>query len=139
MISDIITRLERPGVFAQVDLAEDMDALMRGTARPSGTVFVMPYRESADPNGLATGFRQRVSVQIVTAIIMRINDDPRGASRARALETYRHAVECALIGQTPAGAATPLELIGGEGSALTDNVSLYVQTWETTRYIVKGP
>lgn len=38
----------------------------------SGTVIVMPLREAAEPNVLATGgHRQRVRVQFLTGIVIR--------------------------------------------------------------------
>lgn len=135
MISAIIERLEATRIFAGVELAEDLDAMMRGTGKANGTLFVMPYREMATQNSLSTGFRQKIDVQIVTAFILRRQDDPRGARRAASFDRFKAAVEQALAGWEPPGMAAPLELIGGEGSSLGDNVSIYAQTWETNRYL----
>lgn len=120
-----------------VEIAEDVDAMTdRAGTVESGTVILMPYREAAEPNVLATGgHRQRVRVQFLTGIVIRHYDDAMGAARAKAFDSLKAAVEAALTGWEPDPYAEPCSLVAGESSPVTTGVSIYVQTWETARYL----
>lgn len=120
-----------------VEIAEDVDALAdQAGLVESGTVILMPLREAAEPNVLATGgHRQRVRVQFLTGIVIRQYDDALGAGRAQAFDALKGTVEAALTGWEPEPYAEPCSLVGGESSPVTTGVSIYVQTWETARYL----
>lgn len=137
MLTAVHQRLGETSLFAAVEIAEDIDALVaRAGLIDSGSVIVMPFRERADPNALATGgHRQRVTVQFLTGIVIRQHDDAMGAERAAAFGAYKAAVEAALAGWEPDGTYDPCELIGGESSPISSGVSIFVQTWETTRFL----
>ncbi|MFB2531029.1 hypothetical protein ACEYYA_02565 [Paracoccus sp. p3-h83] len=120
-----------------VAIAEDIDILTDMCGRvESGSVVIMPFREQADPSPLASGgFRQRVAVHFVTAIVIRTFDDLLGAERALQFDGHRRRLEQALAGWEPPGATSPCQLVGGESSAITTGVSVFTQTWETARFL----
>lgn len=135
MIADRLTTAA-PGLAA-IEIAEDIDAMAdRAGLVESGSVIVMPLRERADPNSLASGgHRQLVTEQFLTGIVIRQYDDAMGASRAMAFDTFKASVEAALAGWQPADHVLPCSLVGGESSPVTAGVSIYVQTWETARFL----
>lgn len=138
MLQLILDRLIANSVgLTTVEIAEDIDAMSdRAGVVESGSVIVMPLREAAEPNVLATGgHRQRVRVQFLTGIVIRQYGDTMGAERALAFDTYKAAVEAALTGWEPDPFAEPCSLVGGESSPVATGVSIYVQTWETARYL----
>lgn len=119
-----------------VKTAEDLDLLEKATAASHGSVFVIPYRERAGEAQLTTGLhRQLVAVQFLTAFIVRRHADALGAQRAAEFDGLKAEIEAALAGWEPARGFGPCELVGGEGTPLGNGVSVYVQTWETTRYL----
>ena len=120
-----------------VEIAEDIDAMAdRAGTVESGSVIVMPLREAAEPNILATGgHRQRVRCQFLTGIVIRHYDDAMGGERAKSFDSLKASVEAALTGWQPDPYAEPVSLVAGESSPVTTGVSIYVQTWETARYL----
>lgn len=138
MLQLIVTRLlsAAPGLTA-VEIAEDIDAMAeRAGLVESGTVIVVPLREAAEANALATGgHRQLVRAQFLTGIFIRHYDDAMGAVRAQAFDHCKLAVETALAGWTPDAFAEPCNLIGGESSPVSTGVSIYAQTWQTARFL----
>ncbi|TCM84783.1 phage tail terminator protein [Rhodovulum steppense] len=137
MIGAVVQRLVSAAPeLAGVEVAEDVEALAKGTAAAHGTCFVIPYRERARPNQIATGgYRQLVQTQILTAFVVRHHNDARGAERAAMFDGLKRAVEVALAGWLADECENPFELVGGESSPLATGVSIYVQTWETTRFL----
>ncbi|WP_411037634.1 hypothetical protein [Shinella sp. BYT-45] len=137
MIQDVITRLETAAPsLAAVLSAEDIDALTKGTAPKSGTVFVMPYRERAEENPFASGkFRQLVHVQLLTALVIRRHDDTKGGGKAVSFDTRKLEIETALAGWSSDPRNKPFELVAGQAASLGNGASVYVQTWQTTRYL----
>lgn len=138
MLQLIVARLAAASpAFAQVEIAEDIDAMAdRAGMLDSGAVIVMPLRERAEPNDLATGgHRQRVAVQFLTGIVIRHLDDAMGATRAQAFDGLKMTVEAALAGWEPDDGSEPCELVAGESSPIQTGVSIYVQTWETARFL----
>lgn len=136
MLTEIRERLIDTGAFISVEIAEDVDALVaRAGMVETGSVIVMPFRERANPNALASGgHRQRVVVQFLTGIVLR-NYDAMGAERAVAFDDLKAATELALAGWEPAAPFEPCELVGGESSPISKGVSIFVQTWETARFL----
>ncbi len=119
-----------------VEIAEDLDALVAGTAAKSGTAFVVPFRERAKPNSRSMGGHlQLVQVQFVVAFVIQQHSDAKGAARARAFDSFKTDIEQALAGWQPEEAEEPFELVGGESSSLGNNRSVYAQTWETSRFL----
>jgi hypothetical protein len=120
-----------------VEIAEDIDAMAdRAGLVESGTLILMPLREAAEPTVNATGsHRQRVRFQFLTGIVIRHYDDAMGAERAKAFDKMKRDVEFALTGWEPDPYADPCSLVAGESSPVTTGVSIYVQTWETARYL----
>ena len=137
MIELIRQRLEdQTTTLTSVDVAEDLDALAAGTSAPSGTGFVVPYRERARPNTRATGgHRQLVEVQGVIAFLIRVHGDAKGSERARQFDAHKTDIESAMAGWAPFDESNPFDLVGGESTSLGNGVSIYAQTWETTRYL----
>lgn len=138
MLAGILTHLndslpaER---WAGVDIAEDVDALADMAGRiDDSSAIIMPFRERAGPNPVATGgFRQRVETQFAVGIVIRNYDDTMGETRATRFDALKKDVETALAGWQPPGCTEPCELIGGESSPISKGVSIYVQTWATAR------
>lgn len=122
--------------FAGVEIAEDIDALAaRAGQVNSGTVIVMPWKERAGAQTLATGgYRQAVETQFAVGIVIRHYDELMGGDRAVQFDTLKASVEAALAGWEAVG-FSPCELIGGESSPISTGVSIYVQTWTTTRFL----
>jgi len=137
MISLIRQHLEDTALLlASVEVAEDLDVLAQGTSSPHGTAFVVPYRERAKPNTRATGgHRQLVETQVAIAFLIRVHGDARGAKRAEAFDEFKGDIEQAMAGWEPHPDSKPFELVSGEGTPLPNNTSVYIQTWETTRYL----
>lgn len=123
--------------WTDVHVAEDVDELTRLAGQvDSGSAIVMPFRERAGPQALATGgFRQRVEIQFAVGIVLRIYDQMMGAERATRFDSMKLELEAALAGWEPAGASEGCELIGGESSPVATGVSIYVQTWATARFL----
>ncbi len=138
MLADIHDRLKMAASppFADVYIAEDIDAFSeRAGLVDSGSVIIMPWRERAEGQALATGgHRQRVEAQFAVGIVIRHYDAMMGGDRAVQFDTYKTALEQLLAGWEPQG-AEPCELIGGESSAVATGVSIYVQTWATARFL----
>lgn len=141
MLQEIIDHLKSEApLLVDVRPAEDIDAVMRGTAPQSGMAFVLPYRERADPNELLTGgFRQKVAVQLLVAFVVRRHDDARGGKKAVVFDEYKTAIEDALAGWEPASAEDPLELVSAQAAPLGNSTTIYVQTWETSRFLKGKP
>ena len=58
-----------------------------------------------------------------------------GAERAKAFDALKGTVEAALTGWEPDPDAEPCSLVAGESSPVTTGVSIYIQTWETARFL----
>lgn len=137
MIEAAVDRLEQLATaFSSVSVAEDLDALAAGTAPAHGSCFVVPYRERAQPNKQGYGdFRQKVFVQFFVAFVVRHHGDVRGKERARAFDAFKRSAEEALAGWEYQPGSDLCALVNGEGTALGNGASVYVQTWETTRFL----
>lgn len=137
MLQLIVARLRTLPTLVEVAIAEDLDAMeARAGTVESGSVIVMPLREAAEPNALATGgHRQLVRTQFLTGVVIRHYDDAMGEERALAFDSYKAAVEAALTGWEPESFAEPCNLVAGESSPVTTGVSIYVQTWQTARFL----
>ncbi len=122
--------------LTEVIIAEDIDAMGEEAGRvESGTVIVTPFRERAEPSPLMTGgHRQRVEVQFLIGLVIRNHEGDFGAARAQAFDAPKASIEAALAGWEPDG-FDPISLVGGESSPIGDGVSIYVQTWETARFL----
>lgn len=146
MLSEILARLEAelPGErWSGVDIAEDVDALAERAgqvANELGTAIIMPWRERAGEQALATGgFRQRVEVQFAVGAVVRIYDPLMGAARALRFDQLKADMEAALAGWEPPSGEEPCELVGGETSPIETGVSIHVQTWATARFLTGEP
>ncbi|MFB2553341.1 phage tail terminator protein [Ensifer soli] len=137
MINAVIARLkDRAPELADVLPAEDVDAIGKGPAPRNGTVFVLPYREQAEPNELAMGgFEQRVLVQILTAFVVRRHDDAKGGRRVLDFDAIKAAIEGAIAGWAVSPGNDLFELVAGQAGSLGNGVSIYVQTWQTSRVL----
>lgn len=136
LLDFVKARLEdRAPALASVEVVEDIEALARGTAAGSGATFIVPYRESASDNPLFGSFRQLVRVEFLVAFQIRIADDSKGTARVAAFREIKGQIEAALAGWQPDPEAEPIALVGGQGGRLTTNVSTYIMTWETTRFL----
>lgn len=119
-----------------VEVIESVEVLAEVTAYKTGSTFVIPYRERAKPNTRATGGHlQEVQAQIVVAFLVRNVSDGTGAARAKQFDGYKTDIEAALAGWEPDFVTSAFELVGGESTALSKGVSLYAQTWETSRFL----
>lgn len=135
MIQTIINRLKAETTLT-IEAAEDMDALTKGTAARSGTAFVLPYRERAEPNELAAGgFRQLVTVQFLVAFLIRQHGDAKGGKKVLQFDAMKAEIEAALAGFSLSADADPTELVAAQAAPIGNGVSVYVQTWQTSRYL----
>ncbi|RCW77814.1 phage tail terminator protein [Paracoccus lutimaris] len=140
MLTAIVTRLRSellPAETPDVVLVEDIDELSNYAGQvESGSVIVVPFREQASAQSLATGgHRQRVALQFLTGVVIRHYDNLMGAERAVQFDGHVRRIEAALAGWEPAGAISPCALVSGESSPIEKGVSIYVQTWETARFL----
>lgn len=137
MISAVIARLKAAAPdLTDVLSAEDLDAIVKGVAPRSGTVFVIPYREQAEPNELGMGgFEQLVHAQILVALVIRRHDDSKGTKRALDFDTAKLAIEQALAGWSIDPRGDLFELVSAQAAPLGNGVTVYVQTWQTSRYL----
>ncbi|MCW5711267.1 hypothetical protein [Shinella sp.] len=135
MLLAVFDRLASHAVgLASVDVAEDLDAIMSGTAPANGACFVVPSRERADPNRLGMGsFRQVVTEQVYVAFVVRHHGDVKGRARAEQFKGFKTAIEGALAGWSHDPYCLPFSLVNGEGTSVGNNVTVYVQTWQSTR------
>lgn len=138
MLTPIFQRLVDSAKFVAVEIAEDVEAISgRATAADDGTVFLVPYRERAMPPRAATGgHRQKIDEQFIIVIVFRQHDDPRGSERVMRFDSVKNEVEQLLAGWSPGEGRDPCALASGEGSGLPNSVSLYIQTWQTSRYLI---
>lgn len=137
MINAVIARLksEAPELSA-VLAAEDLDALGKGTAPRDSTAYVIPYRERAEPNELgAGGFEQHVLVQILVAFVVRRHDDAKGGKRVADFDGMKHAIEQAIAGWSVDPRGQLFELVAAQAAPLGNGVTVYVQTWQTSRFL----
>ncbi len=138
MLQAVVDRLrEKVPTAPAVIMAEDLDAVVQGLQRDTGTIFVIPFRERAKPNSLATHFRQIVSEQVLVAVLLRHHGDELGTMKVEQFSPTKDEIEKALAGWEPDGAADPMELVGGEGTPIGNGVTVYIQTWETSRFLTK--
>ena len=140
MLADIHDRLRLslPGErWDTVAVAEDIDVMSALAGQlPDRSLIIMPWRERAGAQQLATGgFRQRVEVQFATGIVIREYDQFMGGDRALRFDEMKRDVEAALAGWEPPSGGEPCELVGGESSPVTKGVSIFVQTWATARFL----
>lgn len=141
MLNLIYQRLLGSGRFASVDIAEDVESVSgRATAADDGALFVVPYRERALPVRYATGGHiQKIDATFIIVLVLRQHDDPRGANRALRFDGFKADIEQTLAGWVPAEGSDPYALASGESAALTIGVSLYIQTWTTSRFLIGAP
>ncbi len=137
MLDLIFARLDGSGQFAQVEICESLQEIVGvAPALDDGSLVLVPWQEQAAPNRNATGLhRQRVVFRFVTGIVLRRHDDPRGAERAQAFGAYRKTVEDLLAGWQPSAGSDSCSLVGGETTGLGNGVSIYAQTWATSRFL----
>lgn len=138
MLGTIIDRLTSAAVppLRSVAGAEALGALKEGTAPRHGDTFVIPFRQSAEPNSLAAGgFRQRVDVAFLVAIVIRRADDAKGGERASSFDEFQSVVEGALAGWEPTPDSIPCELVESNAGAGGSGVTWLVSTWRTDRYL----
>jgi hypothetical protein len=137
MLALVYNRLHDDGPFTAVQVVEDVESIVgKAVAADDGTVFVVPYRERARPARNATGgHSQFVQVQFVTVLLIREHGDPQGSARALRFEARKHEIEQLLAGWQPSPGSDSVALVGGESSGLGNGVSIYAQTWETSRFL----
>lgn len=137
MIQEVIDRLATMAPsLAAVLPAEELSALTQGVAPKSGTAFVIPYREQAEPNEFAAGkFRQFVAVQLLVAFVVRRHDDAKGGKKAGAFDTFKGEIEAALAGWSISPEDDLFELVSAKSAPISTGVTAYVQTWQTSRYL----
>lgn len=137
MINEIIDRLKlmAPSLVS-VSSAEDLEAVSKGTAARNGAAFVVPFADDAEMNGFSSGgFSQRIEVRVLIAFIIRRHDDAKGAKRATDFDAFKAEIEAAMAGWVIDPDGDPFELVSGRASSLGNGVTIYVQTWKTSRYL----
>ncbi|HAE47587.1 hypothetical protein [Tistrella sp.] len=136
MIDLVYARLTgATSTFSSIEVVESIEAITKAVQSPSGTLFIAPGPETAEMSRTSGVHRQLVRVDIVTAIIVRIADDVRGAARAQRFAHYKADLEAALAGWQPTPQSEPMNLFASDGGTLSGTVSVYLQTWRTTRYL----
>lgn len=139
MINETIARLKAnaPGL-TDVLPAVDLEAIKQGVAPRHGTTYVLPYREKGEPIEQSTGgFRQLVAVQLLVAFVVRKHDDAKGGKKALDFDGLKITIEDALAGWAVAPENDLFELVAAQSASLGNGASVYVQTWQTSRYIRK--
>ncbi|WP_299165797.1 hypothetical protein [uncultured Tateyamaria sp.] len=122
-----------------VEIVESVEQMADATGRATGAAFVVPFRERAKANSRTTGGHlQEVTVQYLVAFLVRNYADDTGAARVSQFDRFKTDIEAALAGWQPDEANDPFELVTGESTGLGNGVSLYVQTWETSRFLTGG-
>lgn len=137
MIAETIARLEaKAPSLVSVKPLEELDALSKGTAPASGSAFVLPYRERAEPNiyGMG-GFQQIIHVQFLVAFILRKHDDASGGKKLLTHDLLKSEIEAAIAGWQVTEYSEPCALVAAQASPLGNGVTAYVQTWQTTRLL----
>lgn len=139
MIEAIVQRLQTTAQqLSSVGVAEDLEAIAKGVAPKNGATFVLPFSDRPEPNAYGTGaFSQRVEVQFLVAFVVRRQDDVSGAKRVGNFTTLRNDIEGAIAGWAPGEENDLCELAAGRSASLGNGVTVYVQTWRTSRYIRK--
>nr|WP_292835651.1 hypothetical protein [Mesorhizobium sp.] len=138
MIAEVMARLEaKAPSLTSIGAAEDLEAISRGTAPANGAAFVLPFQDRPSPNEYMTGgFSQRVEVLLLVAFVLRRADDARGAQRAGSFDLFKGEIEAALAGWAPDPEKNDeFELAAGRSASMGNGVTVYVQTWRTSRYI----
>lgn len=140
MLSEIRARLTAmlsSQIWDRIEVAEDIDAVSDLAGQlESGSLIIAPWRERASDQSLVSGgFRQRIATQFLTGVVIRHYDDFLGEARALQFDTYLRELETALAGWEPPSAISPCQLVSGESSPVISGVSIYVQTWETARFL----
>jgi len=141
MLQDIINRLKAnaPSLTAVLP-AEELDAITKGVAPRGGMTFVLPYRERGEPNEIGMGaFRQSIQVQFLVAFVIRRHDDNSGGKKALTFDLVKMEIEAALAGWAPSRENDRCELVSAQASPLGNGVSIYVQTWQTSRFLEVRP
>lgn len=140
MINEVIARLKThaPGL-TDVLPAVDLEALKQGVAARHGTAYVLPYREKGEPTEQSTGgYRQFVAVQLLVAFVVRKHDDVKGGKKVLDFDGLKTSIEGALAGWAVAPQNDLFELVAAQAGSLGNGASVYVQTWQTSRYIRKA-
>lgn len=138
MIGAIVERLEAMApALTSIGVAEDLEALSRGTAPKNGAAFVLPFQDRPSENAyMSGGFSQRIEVLLLVAFVIRRSDDAKGAQRAGSFDLFKGEIESALAGWSPDPDNHDLfELAAGRSASLGNGVTVYVQTWRTSRYL----
>lgn len=137
MLQLFVARLQAANLFTAVAAAEAVEMLVGlAPAADDGTVFVVPYRERARaPRRVTGGHQQLVEVQMITVMVIRQHDDPLGTDRARRFDAFKAQVEGVLAGWQPSPGSDVVALVGGDAQSLGNGVSIFVQTWQTTRFL----
>lgn len=68
-------------------------------------------------------------------IVLRRHGDPQGAERAIAFDAHRKKLEALLAGWEPSEDHDCCDLVGAEVTGLGNGVSIYAQTWQTSRIL----
>lgn len=125
------------GGFPAVEVAEEINAIVgRATAIADGAVILVPVRERAAPQRNATGGHlQAVSFQFAVVTLFREHGDPRGEKRALRFDGRKEQLEGLLAGWRPSEEIDCCALVSGEAMPMGNGVSLFVQIWQTTRYL----
>lgn len=137
MIGAVIDRLSSAtDCLASIQPAEDLEALSRGVAPHNGATYVLPFQDRPEPNVYgAGGFSQRIEVQILVAFVLRHAGDAKGGKRIGSFDRFKDAIEGALAGWSPSEHSDPFELAAGRAASMANGVTIYVQTWRTSRYL----
>ncbi len=138
MIGDVVDRLETMAPsLTSIGVAEDLEAISRGVAPKNGAAFVLPFQERPEETAyMSGGFSQRIAVLFLVVFVLRRADDTRGAQRAGSFDLFKGEIETALAGWSPDPDNNDLfELAAGRSASLGNGVTVYVQTWRTSRYL----
>lgn len=137
MLALLQSHLASLNLFTAVEVSESLDVLSASApSADDGTLFVVPWRERAQPPAIMTGgHRQTVEAQFVTVLVIRRHDDPRGAARAAAFDTVKGGLEAGLAGWQPVTGSAVFSLVSTETQGLGNGVSILTQVWQTNRFL----
>lgn len=98
--------------------------------------FVLSLGFDAKPSDRATGLhRQKIVERLGVILVVQAADDPEGTRARSVVEALTEAVIAAVIGQRPASAEGPLEMVRGRLIANSEGNAFYQIEFSTYRFV----
>jgi hypothetical protein len=131
-LASIQQRVKTCGLFVQVHDVESLADAVRNPGSYAKQAFVVLPKETAEPNKLMGGHRQRVSARI--AVSFNVQAQAIAPHRHALVEPLRSAVKNWLAGWTPTGAETALDYAYSDISSI-QNGFIWVNVFFDCKYL----